>query len=103
MSVNGQKTKNIPGFLQKTYTMLEVRITFIKGFPKRTCHNVVSQWRRFHNCKLRTAHKTSPTNLFQALKLLIIHQTGKILNSFVAEYVRLPQDQKREHGELLSP
>ena len=103
MSVNGQKTKNIPAFLQKTYTMLEVHITLIKGFTKRTSHNVVSQWSRIHHSELGTPHKTGPTNLFQTLKLLIVHQTGRILNLFVAEYVRFPQDQERKHGELLSP
>ncbi len=79
MSVNGQqKSKNIPAFLQKTYIMLEVPITLIKGIIKRISHNLVSERSRIYHCELGTPHKTDPTNLFQALELLIIHQTGNI-------------------------
>jgi hypothetical protein len=36
MSMNNTKSKNIPAFLQKTYTMLEVTITLIQD-SKNNC------------------------------------------------------------------
>ena len=100
--MNNTKSKNIPAFLQKTYNMLEVPIKLIKGFKERLRHHMVPKWSRIHHFELGTAHKTCPTNLFQAFQLLIFYQTGTNLKFIEVKHVRFPQDKKRKYGKLLS-
>lgn len=56
MSYINKKSANIPAFLKKTYSMLEVINILIKGFIKLKRNPMVTKWSRISHSELRTAN-----------------------------------------------
>ena len=87
MSQNYKKTKNIPAFLHKLYTMLEVNSYLIPGWNKLMCHHVVIKWSWICHSKLGCTYKKNPSKVFQTLKLFFFHSPSKLFFYHLAQYV----------------